>query len=754
MLESPSSLVEPRIDTGKPRVRWVFSASACRPFGMVRLSPDTDMAGCWGSGYRYHSPKIHCFSHVHAWQLSGVPVMPATRLEVGVPEPERYASKFNHEEETVRPGYHSVMLRDSGIRAELTSTARVGFHRYTFPDSESAHLLFYLGAELGPSEMSDTMARRSGPAEIEGYVENAPTRRRPKPCRVYFVVRFDARPDSLSGWTQDTPRRQVDGVEGPGSGLAVGFEPGTRTVRMKVGISYVSIDGARRNLEAEVPHWDFDRVREESTKEWDRWLGRVRVEGGAEEDRVKFYTDLWRSLMGGYLTSDADGRYTDRTGEDAVVRQIPTDEAGDPCYRRLEADIFWGAHWGLSLLWGLAYPEVVSDWSNTLVEMSREGGLIPRGPSGGNYTFVMIGSHSTAFLTAAWMKGIRTFDVEAAYEGMRRNAFSGGLMSKAGYEHETCRGGGIEHYIERGYVPDPRPIEGPFHVDGASQTLEYAYDDWCLAQMAAELGREEDAELFARRSGNWRNIFDPSTGFMRPRREDGSWVEPFDPLATYPGWCEANAWHYRWYVPHDIPGLAELMGGEGKMAEEVNRAFETAAEIDFYVPKTEGPTEKTNDHARVNYGNEPGRYPAYLFNHLGRPWLTQKWSRRVRRQTFGSTGPAGYCEDDDNGLAAGTSVLLALGLFDLRGGAARRPTYEISTPLFDRITIKLDEEFYGGGEFVIEAVNNGPENDYIQRATLNGEPLKVARLSHADYVRGGRLMLELGPDPNENWGVG
>ena len=743
----PSTLVDPRIDTGKPRVRWVFSASACRPFGMVRLSPDTDMVGTWAAGYRYFSPEIHCFSHVHAWQLSALPVMPVTKLRPGVPQPALYASRFSHDEEIVRPGYHNVLLSDSNIRAELTSTARVGFHRYTFPDSASARVLFYLGAALGPCEMSDTLACRSGPAEIEGFVENAPTRRRPKPCRIYFVVRFDAPLHALAGWSDRGLSKRVDRVAGPETGLVAEFAPGTHAVAMKVGLSYTGVGGARANIDGELGHWNFDRVADDSAAEWDRWLGRIQVEGATRQDRVKFYTDLWRSLMGGYLTSDADGSYTDRTGPEPVVRRVAPDPTGRPSYRRLEGDIFWGAHWSLGPLWGLAYPRVVHDWCNTLTEMGREGGLIPRGPSGGNYTFVMIGAHSTAFLAAAFMKGIRTFDVQSAFDGMRRNAFPGGLMSKGGYEHTTCAGGGVESYIERGYIPDPRKVEGAFHVDGASQTLEYAYDDWCLSQLASELGHDEDAELFAARSRNYRNLFDPTTRFMRPRAEDGRWLEPFDPVSTSPGWCEATAWHYRWWVPHDVAGLIELMGGPKRMGDDLDRAFETASEIDFYVPKTEGAVDRTDPRALVNYGNEPGRYPACLFNHLGRPWLTQKWSRRVRRQTFGLAGPRGFCEDDDNGLAAGTSVLLAIGLFDLQGGAARRPVYDILTPLFDRITIALDPTYHEGERFVIEARNNGPANDYIQRATLNGRPLSVPKLSHTDYVQGGHLVLQLGPQP-------
>jgi len=486
----------------------------------------------------------------------------------------------------------------------------------------------------------------------------------------------------------------------------------------------------------------------ETAELWNEWLSRIEIEGGSDKQRTKFYTDIWRSLQGGYLTNDVDGSYCDNTGKEPVIRKIPIADSGRPGYRRLEGDIFWGAHWSLSLLWGLAYPEIVSDWCNTLVEQYKNGGLIPRGPSGGNYTFVMIGSHSTAFIVAAYMKGIRTFDVKAAYEGMRKNAFPGGLMSKAGYEHHSCLGGGIEYYIDRGYIPEERDIQGPLHVDGAAQTLEYAYDDWCLAQMAKTLGKEEDYRQFIERSANYRNLYNPSSGFMHPRNPDGSWLEPFDPLSLK-GWCESNGWQYTFYVPHDIQGLIRLMGGRETFVQKLNDAFERAVSMDFYAPKP----ELRRDAAYINYGNEPGRFVAYLFNHSGSPWLSQKWARQVKERTFSSVDTVGFCEDDDNGLAAATSALLAIGLFDVRGGAAGEPVYEIASPIFDKVVISLDKRYYTGDKFIIETRNNSRKNMYIQSAMLNKRPFSRPWFFHHQLVSGGVLTIHLGPKPNKKWGA-
>jgi len=747
--ERPVDWVNPLIDTGNPNVRWVFSASACRPFGMVRLSPDTDPVGVWGAGYRYFSDRIHCFSHLHSWQLSGIPVMPI-RGTCTRPAPIRETgSTFSHQRETVRAGYHSVYLETHDIQAELTATDRVGFHRYRFPDAEFGSVVFDLGSELGPSRMSDAMLRTVGPEELEGYVENAPTPRRPKPCRVYFVVRFDQPFEALGAWEAGGFHQETDQISGEGCGAFVRFSArGGKIVRLKVGVSFVSVEKARLNLDTELSHWDFDRVRREAEDQWNQWLSRIEIEGGSDRQRTKFYTDLWRSLQGGYLTNDVDGSYCDNTGAKPVIRRTPLTGDGRPRHRRLEGDIFWGAHWSLSLLWGLAFPEILSDWSLTLVEHYKDGGLIPRGPSGGNYTFVMIGSHSTAFLVAAYMKGIRTFEIQTAYEGMRKNAFPGGLMSKAGYEHKSCRGGGIEYYIDRGYIPEGRGIQDLHHVDGAAQTLEYAYDDWCLAQMAAVLGKQEDQRLFAERSANYRNLYNSSGGFMHPRNLDGSWLEPFDPLSLE-GWCESNGWQYTFYVPHDIQGLIRLMGGREPFVRKLNHAFEMAVSMDFYAPKPKPP----RDAVTINYGNEPGRFVASLFNHAGAPWLSQKWTRQVKERTFSSVEAIGFREDDDNGLAAATSALLALGLFDVRGGAARRPVYEFTSPLFDRVVITLDRRYYKGDRFIIETRNNSQKNPYIQSAMLNGKPLDRPWFFHDQFSAGGVLTVELGPEPNKKWGA-
>lgn len=743
--KSPAEWVNPLIDTANRR--FFFFSSASRPFGMVNLSPDTSRSGAWEAGYRYDSEYIHDFSHVHAWQLAGIAVLPATGEIKGHLGSDRFKSAFSHHDETVAPGYHAVHLSTYNIDAELTATDRVGFHRYTFPEDATSHILFDLGTELGPCEMSDCSARMVSDTRMTGFVETSATRRRPKATRIHFVVDFDRPIAGFGGWMNGELLPETDEIEGKDSGAFVRFDTQeNRTVQMKVAISYCSIEGAERNMEAELPHWGFDRVRQEATDVWNDWLGRIRVEGGTDDQKTKFYTDLYHAILGRRRINDVDGAYSDQTGDKQVIRQIPKRPDGSLAYEHHNSDAFWGSQWTLNVLWSLAYPDITHNFCNTLIDMYKNGGLIPRGPSGGNYTFVMTSATSTHFLVSAYQKGIRDWDVQAGYEGMVKNHGPGGLMSKAGYEHDTCIGGGVEDYIEKGYVRHGIEAKA-FHCDGAAQTLEYAYVDWCLSEMAEALGQSEDAERFAKRAQNYRNIYDAEIGFMRPRHADGTWLEDFDPMKP-DGWNEGNGWQYLWHVPHDPAGLADLMGGSEAMAVRLNEVVEKAGENDFIAPHGKHYTNL------LDYGNQPSTHVVHLFNFIGKPWLTQKWARAVMRQCKSDVTPyAGYGGDEDQGQMGALNVLMAIGLFEMRGGCEADPVYEITSPIFDRVTIQLDPTYYQGESIVIETTGNTPDAEYIQSATLNGEPLDRCWFRHSDIVNGAHLSLTLGPEPNKAWGA-
>jgi predicted alpha-1,2-mannosidase len=745
---TPADYVNPLIDTHKSR--WFYFSSACRPFGMVNLSPDTDTGGDWLKGYLYGSSKIRCFSHIHGWQLYGLAVLPTTGEMRGQRGMDAYASDFSHADEVVKPGYHKVVLRSYGVTAELTSTPRVGFHRYTFPTNEPAHILFDTGAAL-LAPVSSSTVRRVSETELVGSVVMAPTSRRPKPFTVYFMAQFSQPFTTFGGWRDgELLPSDVELVVGTNAGAFVSFAaPLKEPVLMKVALSYTSLAGARRNLTAELPYWDFDRVVRESRDDWNHCLSRIEVAGGTEAQRVKFYTDLWHALLGRRIVSDVDGSYCDMTGPKPVVRRVAVDAAGRPRFPHHNFDALWGSHWSLNLLWSFAYPDVMDAFCNTMVDMYQNGGLIPRGPSGGNYTYVMIGDPAAPFFAAAYNKGIRNYDVAKAYEGLRKNALPGGIRDHAGYEHgDKASGGGMKYYVERGYVPEGVNGIG-MHKDGAAMTLEYAYQDWCVAQLAQALGKDADVDLFLRRSGNYTNLWDDSVRFMRPRQIDGSWLPGFTPVGkvgsfTTKGFCEANSAIYTHYVPHDVLGLARLFGGAARYVETLNGQFERAAPANFVVSHGE------HGGAWVDYDNQPATGMAHMFNLSGAPWLSQKWVRAVKEQAFGDITPfGGYNGDEDQGQMGALGVLMAIGLFDVTGGAALKPTYQITSPLFDTVTIRLNTEYFPGRTFTITTLNNQPKNIYIQSAKLNGQPLEQVSFPHATLVQGGTLEIELGPRPTK-----
>ena len=754
VLTDKVSLVEPMVDAANSR--FFYFSSASRPFGMVNLSPDMNVKGTWNTGYRYNEDTIRCFSHIHCWELSGIPVLPTTGAFKGHLGSSQYGSTYSHSNEIARPGYHKIVLKSYGITAELTSTTRVGFHRYTFPKSAESHILFDFTTVLGSSETQSAEVNKINDHEFVGAVVMAGTIRRPKPLTVYFVAAFDKSFESFGGWKDGKIISIQNKIEGEHTGVYVSFKTGANEVRqMKIAISYTSIDAARKNLNTELAHWNFDQVVKESTAEWNQWLSRIDVEGGTLTEKRRFYTDLWHGLQGRRIVSDVTGTYIDNTGAKPRIGQIPLDASGKPKFNSYNSDSFWGAQWSINTLWGLVYPEVTESFINSMLMMYKDGGLIPRGPSGGNYTYVMTGAQTTPFIVSAYFKGIRGFDIPLAYEGMRKDHFPGGMMSKAGYEHATFKGGGIEEYMQMGYVPHPiSTIKYGFHLDGSAQTLEYAYQDYALGQMAKVLGKKEDYELFSKRALNYKNIFNKEIGWMWVKDRQGKWAEPVDILQYEHGFEEGNAAQYTWWVPHDVKGLIELMGSREAFTKKLNDAFTSAEKHGFVSGKSENPTDQElNRRVYINYGNQPCMETPFLFNYSGSPWLTQYWTRKIIDTVYSGISPQkGYSGDEDQGLMGSLAVLLKIGLFSTNGGTSEKPFYEISSPIFNKITIHLNPKYYPGKEFVIETKNNGAKNYFIQSAVLNGKTLDRPWIWHETLVKGGKLRLEMGSSPNKSWG--
>jgi len=398
------------------------------------------------------------------------------------------------------------------------------------------------------------------------------------------------------------------------------------------------------------------------------------------------------------------------------------------------------------------YPEIMEEFVHSLMQYYKDGGMIPRGPSGGNYTFVMTGASSTPFIVSAIQKGIVKEDLESIYIALKKNHMLGGIMGKAGYEHITNAGGGLTHYLDKGYVPYPLP-EGNFgsHQDGASQTLEYAYQDWTLAQLAKKLHHDEDYNYFMTRSKNYQNVFDNSIGWMRPKNVDGEWADNFDPYQYEHGFIESNAAQSTWFVPHDMDGLALLMGGKDKAVEKLNTQFETAKALKF-TSGTSHDAELHPEYSRIpiNFGNQPSIQTSFIFNQLGRPDLTQYWTRTVIKETFSGLSPStGYNGDEDQGLMGSLNVLLKIGLFQMNGGTEDNPAYQIGSPIFNKVTIQLNPKYYSGETFVIKAPNNSANHIYINDLQLNNKQLRQLNISHDAITNGGELFLEMSNKPSQ-----
>ena len=721
----PVDQVYPLLDAANSR--WFFFASACRPFGMVSLSPDTQNEGAWGSGYKYNTDTIKGFSHIHAWQMSGVSLLPVTNPNSDILDD--YFSPFRHDTEKVEVGYHKLILDRYQIEAELTSTTRVGFHRYTFPKNSEKGIVFKMGGDLGPSEITDGQLEMIDDYTLEGQMTNLPTRRRSKDLVVYFTVKFDQ------------PIKEI--TKGASVNKLVTFSEQLEFLKMKVAISYTSPENAALNMAAELSHWDFERVVQESKNAWNSLLSRIKIKDKNEVQVRRFYTDLWHGLQGRRIISDVNGAYPDNTKDEFRIGKLPLDRNGKPLFNHYNSDSFWGAQWTLNTLWGLVYPDIYNEFVNSILIYYDDGGLIPRGPSGGNYTYVMTGSSATPFLVSAYQKGIRDYDVEKLYDGLRKNHMSKGIMSKAGYEHKTYLGGGLDHYIENGYVPHPIP-EGKFgfHQDGASLTLEYAYQDWTLAQFAKELGKNEDYEYFLSRSKNYKNVYDAESGWMRPKNIKGEWKEPFDPYQYENGFNESNGAQSTWFVGHDIEGLAEIMGGKEKAAKKLNGQFEKASVLNF-TPGNSHERGEEPERARIpiNYGNQPSIQTAFIFNRLGRPDLTQYWSSEVAKKTFGGLSPeTGYSGDEDQGLMGSLAVLIKLGIFQLNGGTEANPKYEFGSPLFSEVNFNLEN----GKSLVFRRVGDGV---YIESVRFNGNKLTDLYISHNELSKGGALVFEMKSTP-------
>jgi predicted alpha-1,2-mannosidase len=743
----PVDYVDPLL--GSHDSRWINFPGPSLPFGMVKLSPDNQELG-WKAGYEYDIDNIAGFSHLHSWTMAGLLTMPATGPLKIIPgtekDPDRgYRSRFSHSTEEASPGYYSVFLEDYGIRVELASTMRTGVQRYTFPAADTARILLDL---LIPSEYGFenfyTEISRVNDQEIQGVSYQQSLRKANyNEYVLHFVMRFSKPFKTMNGWVKEEVIRDTErissgfGFKDVGAFVEFPTVEGEQVV-VQTGISLVSVEQARLNLETEMePYgWDFDAVRKDARETWKHLLGKIQVQGGTEENLKKFYTNLYRAYSGRTTWNDVNGRYVDMYEKEQVLPEGTGSIYG--------SDGFWITFWNLNQLWALVNPDITSSWIKSFLEISERGGWLPKGPTGIEYSGIMVASHQSSFIAGAYQKGIRDFDTEKAYEAIKKLQTVPGVPHKGGGEVGNRH---LESYMNLGYVPDEL---GP-----VSNTLAYAYDDWVVGQMAKSLGKEMDYREFSRRAFNYMNVFDPEVGYMRRKHEDGSFVAGFSPYGDVswlgPGFVEGNAWQYSYFVPHDMQGLIGLMGRD-EFNDRLEKGFEKSAPHNFNSENLGSNSLDGMGVLPVNHGNQPNMQAAWLFNHSGKPWLTQYWVREIMDHYYGLSPEDGWLGDEDQGQMGAWFVMSAMGLFQMDGGAAVRPIYEIGSPLFEQVSIRLDEEYYPGGEFIIEARNTTGKNRYVQSATLNGKPLNQSWFYHQDLVKGGKLVLEMGAEPNMEWG--
>jgi predicted alpha-1,2-mannosidase len=690
-----TSLVDPFIGTGGHGHTY---PGPSLPFGMIQPGPDTRLTGWDGcSGYHYSDSRIYGFSHTHL-SGTGIPdytdvlLMPGigdVRFNNGADGRPGYSSAFSHDEEVARPGYYAVTLRDPGIRAELTTTVRVGVHRYTLPAAARSHVVLDL-------EHRDRLLQSS--IEAVGDREIVGLRRSTSWARdqlLYFVIRF-SRPFE----------RVVEDPAAPAAKRAFIFSPASELI-VKVSISAVSVDGARRNMDAEVPGWNFDDVRRGADDAWSRELSKIQVEGGSRPQQVQFYTALYHSMLAPNVYMDVDGQYR---GRDLNVHRAD----GFTYYSVFS---LWDTFRALHPLLTLIDQRRTRDFIRTFLVQFDQGGRLPVWELAANETDTMIGYHAVAVIADAIVKGVGGFDIEHAYRAMRHSAGEDRF--------------GLRAYRQHGF------IDASEEAEGVSRTLEYAYDDWTIAQVARLLKRGEDEQHYLRRAQSYKHLFDPSTGFMRARVE-GLWHEPFDPAEVNNHYTEANAWQYSFFVPHDIAGLMQLHGGPQQFARKLDALFAAPS-------KTTGRDQAdiTGLIGQYAHGNEPSHHMAYLYAFAGEPWKTQGMVRRIIDTQYRS-GPDGLSGNEDCGQMSAWLVFSALGFYPVTPGSE---DYVLTSPLFDRARIHLEN----GRTFTVttRGLARGP---YVQAMGLNTRSYERSYLSHRDIIGGGELVVALGPEPNREWG--
>ena len=687
---------------------------ATSPFGMIQLSPDTSEAPNWGdaSGYDYNRNTIFGFSHT---RLSGTGASDLIDITLMPTSSGRTSSAFTHDEEKARPGYYQVMLKDEGINAELTTTQRNGIHRYQYPAGKDAEIILDMdhSADKGSwgRRIINSQIRILNDHAVEGYrIITGWAKLR----KIYFYMEFSS--PILTSTLRDGGRVHENTAVINGTNLHGCFRFGHlngKPLTCKVALSSVSMENARQNMEQEAPHWDFDRYVAAADADWEKQLGKIEVKG-TEVQKEIFYTALYHTMIQPNTMSDVNGEYM---AADYTTRKVANNETHYTTFSLW--DTFRASH----PLYTLLEPERVTDFVKSMIRQYEYYGYLPIWQLWGQDNYCMIGNHSIPVITDAILKGIPGIDMEKAYEAVYNSSVTSHPNSP------------FEVWEKYGFMPEN------IQTQSVSITLEQAFDDWCVAQLAAKLNKDADYQRFHKRSEYYRNLFHPKTKFFQSKNDKGEWIEPFDPY-QYGGngghpFTEGNAWQYFWYVPHNIQALMELTGG--------TKAFEQ--KLDTFFTSTYK-SEQMNHNAsgfvgQYAHGNEPSHHVAYLYNFAGQPWKTQKYVSHILNTLYNNTS-SGYAGNDDCGQMSAWYVFSAMGFYPVNPADGR---YIIGSPLLDECTLKLA----GNKEFRIRTIRKSPEDIYIQSVTLNGKKHKDFFITHQDIMNGGTMVFKMGKKPS-GWG--
>ena len=687
---------------------------ATSPFGMIQLSPDTSEAPNWGdaSGYDYNRNTIFGFSHT---RLSGTGASDLIDITLMPTSSGRTSSAFTHDEEKARPGYYQVMLKDENINAELTTTQRNGIHRYQYPAGKDAEIILDMdhSADKGSwgRRIINSQIRILNDHAVEGYrIITGWAKLR----KIYFYMEFSS--PILTSTLRDGGRVHENTAVINGTNLHGCFRFGQlngKPLTCKVALSSVSMENARQNMEQEAPHWDFDRYVAAADADWEKQLGKIEVKG-TEVQKEIFYTALYHTMIQPNTMSDVNGEYM---AADYTTRKVANNETHYTTFSQ------WATFRASHPLYTLLEPERVTDFVKSMIRQYEYYGYLPIWQLWGQDNYCMIGNHSIPVITDAILKGIPGIDMEKAYEAVYNSSVTSHPNSP------------FEVWEKYGFMPEN------IQTQSVSITLEQAFDDWCVAQLAAKLNKDADYQRFHKRSEYYRNLFHPKTKFFQSKNDKGEWIEPFDPY-QYGGngghpFTEGNAWQYFWYVPHNIQALMELTGG--------TKAFEQ--KLDTFFTSTYK-SEQMNHNAsgfvgQYAHGNEPSHHVAYLYNFAGQPWKTQKYVSHILNTLYNNTS-SGYAGNDDCGQMSAWYVFSAMGFYPVNPADGR---YIIGSPLLDECTLKLA----GNKEFRIRTIRKSPEDIYIQSVTLNGKKHKDFFITHQDIMNGGTMVFKMGKKPS-GWG--